>query len=318
LCFLMAMFFVSSGTLAADEEGYSINIDRQEKVGNKNHVVYCTTIKTDTIAMVDGKKCKESKEAVAVNIDGTLTVVALASNGQPSRVHIRVDRCEVTANNKPLLIAKKGDQLVATKQMGVWESNVRLNDAEVDKTAAGLIGSILALHEPNKTQRDGGVYGLDVKRHIGERWNINSKAFANYMKKYDPNAKEGDFSGTGEFIGITKTNGAEWANIRMDMTCCSKPSPEGSPWRITECETRTAMSFAVPLGDKPLKISGETCQTRKMAMESDSDKDGALRHLTWKEASQCISSFDITALDAEKAGAEGKTEHKNRPEATAR
>jgi hypothetical protein len=44
---------------------------------------------------------------------------------------------------------------------------------------------------------------------VGERWTINPAVFAKYMKSYSPGAKEGDYSGTGEFTGITRTNGEE-------------------------------------------------------------------------------------------------------------
>ena len=286
-----------------DESGiqsYLIPTDRPEKVGNKHHIEGHATIKVDSFAMADGKTYKETSETGSFDLVGTLTVVAVASNGGPSAVDILIDKCEMTSNGSPSTIVQRGDRLTMVKQAAASNGIVRLNNIELEKKTAFLITSFLPLNEPDRTEHAGPLYGLDIRRKVGERWDINPAMFTRYMKTYNPAAKDGDYSGTAEFSGITRTNGVEWADVRLDMTSVSPP-PEKGPWKITGFRAKTVMSLAIPLGDKPRKQSGEINRTQTTWMGNDYNNHGVLQHLIFNTVSKYRAIYSLTPLDADKA-----------------
>jgi len=302
LCFAATMIPACNGVNAdaASIQSYLIPADRPEKVGNKHHIESHATILVDSFAMADGKPYKETSETGSVDLIGTLTVVAVAPNGVPSAVDILVDKCELITNGIPAEVVKKGDRLAMMKQVAISNGSVRLNDVELDKKTAYLITSFLPLSEPDRTEHVGHLYGFDVRREVGERWDINPAMFAKYMNTFSPGAKEGDYSGTAEFTGITRTNGAEWANVRLDLTSVSPPPEQGS-WKTTGFRATTVMSLAIPFGDKPLKRSGEINRTQKMWMGNDYKNQGVLQHLIFNTVSKYKAVYAITPLDTDKA-----------------
>ena len=279
---------VVSGCCGTSKQKYLITIDRPEKVGNKYHVEYHGQLKADTTAMINGEIVNNATDTYSVDIIGTLTVSALASNDSPSSANIVVDTFQTKKNETPLVTAKKGDRLVATILAGSWNSTLLLNDLALDKATACLITGIMSLTEPNRTDRDGVFYGLDSKRQVGERWNINVAAYA----KSNPNT---DMTGTVEFRGITKADGAEWANIHADMTSKTLP-PNVGTLKVKEQQIRTTTSFEVPLGDRPLKMSGDVIQNRNTLMEDDAVNNRVAEHRTLKDINTLTYSFSLTPI----------------------
>ena len=302
LCFVATAVVLRSEAYAeaTNVQSYLIPTDRPEKVGSKHLIEGHATIQATTFAMADGKTYKETSETGSVDLIGTLTVVAVASNGSPSAVDILVEKCAMITNGTPSAVVKRGDRLAMEKQVAVSNGTVRLNGVELDPKTAFLITSFLPLSESNRTEHVGPFYGLDVRRKVGERWNLNSATFAKYMKTYNPGAKEGDYSGTAEFTGITLTNGEERANVRLDMTSIAPPPYQG-PWKLTGFRAKTVMSIAIPLGNKPIAYSGEIDRTQKMWMENDYARRGVLQHLIYNSTSKYKATYTIALLDSDKA-----------------
>ena len=300
LCSFGLVVSFGSSAPSAGLQSFLIPADRPEKVGNRHRLESHATIHVDSFAMADGKTYKETAETGSVDLIGTLTVVAVASNGGASSVDILVDQCEMTTNGNPAAVVQRGDRLSIVKQIAVSNCIVRLNGIELDQKPAFIITSFLPLCEPDRTEHFAPVAGLDVRRTVGERWTINPAVFTKYMKSYSPSAKEGDYSGTGEFTRITRTNGEEWANVRLDMTSMAPP-PDKGPWKTTGFRVKTVMSLMMQLGDKPLKHGGEINRTQKTWMENDYNNHGVLQHLLFNTASQYHAIYTFTPLDADKA-----------------
>ncbi len=301
LCFVVTVgfFWNNANADTTDEQSYLINYDRPEKVGNKYHLEGHATIAADSFAMADGKTYSETSETGSVDLIGTLTVVAVASNGRPSAVDILVEKCEMITNGIASAVAKKGDRLAMVKSVAETNGIVCLNDLALEPKTAFMFTSFLSISEPDRSEHIGPFYGLDVRRKVGERWDINPVVFAKYMKTFNPGAKEGAYKGTVELTGITRTNGAEWAEVHFDITSVSPP-PERGAWKTTGFRAKTMMSLSMPLGDKPARQSGEINRTQKLWMENDYNNRGVLQHLIYNTASKYRAIYTITPLDNDK------------------
>ncbi len=296
LCSFGLVASFESSAQSADLQSFLIPADRPETVGNRHRLESHATIHVDSFAMADGKTYKETSETGSVDLIGTLTVVAVASNGGPSAVDILIDQCEMTTNGNPAAVIQRGDRLSIVKQVAVSNCIVRLNGVELDQKPAFIITSFLPLCEPDRTEHFATVAGLDVRRTVGERWTLNPAVFVQYMKAYSPGAKEGDYSGTGEFTGITRTNDEEWADVRLDMTSIAPP-PDKGPWKTTGFRAKRVVSLSIPLGDKPLKQGGEINQTQKIWMGNDYNNHGVLQHLLFNTVSQYHAVYTFTPLE---------------------
>jgi hypothetical protein len=280
------------------EQGYLIPSDRPEKIGNQYHLEGHAASKADSFAMADGNTYHEKSETGTIDLVGTLTVAAVASNGHASAFDIVVGTCEMIRNGTPSSIIKDGDQLSVAKTAAASNGTVRLNGIELDPWTAFLITSFLPLSEPDKTELAGPFYGIDVRRKVGERWTMNPVAFAKFMEAWSPGATESDFKGTGEFMAITRTNGGEWAELRFDMTSLAPP-PVQDPWRTTGYRANTKMEISTPLGVKPARQNVKISRTQKVWMESDYTGHGVLQHLQFNTSSKHDATCTVTPLDAD-------------------
>ena len=80
---LMSTVIVICHHVSADAAGlqsFLIPADRPEKVGNRHRLESHATIHVDSFAVADGKTYLETSEMGSVDLMGTVTVVAVASN----------------------------------------------------------------------------------------------------------------------------------------------------------------------------------------------------------------------------------------------
>jgi hypothetical protein len=208
----MAAVLTVAGLALAAAADYAIQLNRPMKAGDTYHISATGKESVKEVTSIDGKAQPDSVREESITIDGSVKVLEVDKNGQPSKISMTVERCLIKqgAEEKPLA---KGTVVTGSVKDGK-------DVFEIDGKPAGDLDDILGLlFTLGKGEAsDDEIFGTKDRKKVGDSWAINSALAAKDLQKDDFKAAPDDIKGTVTVEKAVKSGDTDCLQMKGEVT----------------------------------------------------------------------------------------------------
>jgi hypothetical protein len=270
------------GTLAAAAKGkgYELSIDTVNNVGDVFQVE--AEMSMDTIGV---RRDVERDRALnyfhktsEADIKGRMTILALAQNGDASKVKVRVDMFRVFFMGKIILDAKAGDELVLERLDKPNEKGLDyvalLNGRELIEEQTGLTALALDLARPKDKYTADQIFNMAGKKQPGDSWAINTELFMQAAADEEDKMVKGQApKASMTFSNIIGDRRELYALLKGEITADGW-IPKAPGTGVISNEVSEVVTIQAPLEAKVRKLYVQTERTAKTVSGTYMKTDG--------------------------------------------
>jgi hypothetical protein len=220
------------------KRAYTVRFTRPSRVGERSHLVSDRSEDMATKINRDGSTVSDKHDRHVVHYDAVSTVVAIDSQGRPTRIHYDVN--ELAADGQRL----QASVIEVTRHAKKKDAEIVVDGRPASEDVRRALASLLKLALDGATDDD--VFGTKAPQPLGAHWGIDGALAAAAFKEdgVDVSAVTGEVW----LDGTTHTGGAECLAVRatLDVRGMQVPNlPAGS--ELLESHAEVEMRAALPV-----------------------------------------------------------------------
>jgi hypothetical protein len=263
---MVAVLGLASWALAAAAD-YVIQLNRPMKAGAEFHISAVGKETTKESRTTDGKAMPDDVSERSIALDGTMKVLEVYKNGQPSKVIVTVEKCLIRlgADEKPLA---KGTVITGTAKDGkdvfeVGGKTVNLNE---------ILGLVIDLGKGGASNDE--VFGTKDRKKVGDSWAMNSVLAASEAKKAGFNATQDNIKGTASLEKVVKVGETECLQLKHEMSVTGFSVPLPPTMKLEKGTVSMKMGGLYPVDTSKGPLEESTKMTMILAIKGKPKADG--------------------------------------------
>ena len=203
-------------------QDYEIRLHRPEPVGAKTKLSISGKDRQEMSGWSGTKKLKEEIKELAVELEGTATVLETSPNGNHKRISLQVDKLVTTEGGIQRELLPRSTVVLAARKDGkkVFEVN--------DQTAHPDVAQALAVVIPIESDDYMGdeLFGTRERKRVGDSWDINQTAAREILS--NSNIKIENFFGKVTLKNVLQDAAGTRLLVTIDVTAKVAPAAPGS------------------------------------------------------------------------------------------
>jgi len=251
------------------QQDYQIKLHRHSVAGRTYRFVASAAQSQTTVMTVDAQTGPSEDVAIAADLTGQLTTLAVTAHGKDAKVSLVIEQSKCAADGVTSPLLPPGTTVVAVRDGETTMYSV--NDAPVNPRAARCLRIALPLNTDGKATDDD-IFGTRARQKVGSAWPMNSTLAAeDLLAGSGLMVAPRDVSGSTRLTELTSFNDRPALRIDGEMALknVSVPLPAGVTVRLGQF--RAALSAVLPVD--PARTDGQM----SMKMAGRIECDGAVK-----------------------------------------
>jgi len=242
---------VLAATAVVSAQEHKIKIHRPVKVGDTYTLSARGSCETQAILTLAGSPPNTQEQKNEIEIEGTITVLAVNVQGNATKVSCIADKCLL--NDKPL--CNPGDSIVA-ENLGT-KSKYTVKGEVADEPTTKALSIVMDTADPESKTDDDASFGTDQPQKAEGTWPVHPEPIAQELTRRGLTVKGENVKGTGKLAAVTQVDGNDVLTVVVDISIEGVKPPLPPTATLESCSVTTHMSGELPAdaGARPLSQS---------------------------------------------------------------